>query len=124
MIGFVCVSGTDHGTPPPAPAPGALVHGAQPTPPPPDFPPRVSSFNHPTLVALQGQQPQRAATLVVTKDNDEPPTYEVIPYSTGRWHSSRIQRTRFRFEWGGLRIDNARFLFELTAKLCEKGRVL
>jgi len=27
---------------------------------------------------------QRAATLVVTKDNDDPPTYEVIPYSTGR----------------------------------------
>jgi hypothetical protein len=44
------------------------------------------------LIALQGQQQpmqqQRAATLVVTKDNsDEPPTYEVIPYSTGRWHS-------------------------------------
>ena len=56
---------------------------------PPEFPPRGSSFNHPGLMALQGQQPgqQRAATLVVTKDNDEPPTYEVIPYSTGRWLS-------------------------------------
>lgn len=65
----------DHGTPPPAPAPVGI--GA-----PPEFPPRGSSFNHPAL------QQQRAATLVVTKDNDEPPTYEVIPYSTGRWPSA------------------------------------
>jgi len=65
------VCGTDHGTPPPAPAPSA-----------PEFPPRGSSFNHPSLVALQSQQ--RTATLVVTKDNDDPPTYEVIPYTTGR----------------------------------------
>ncbi|EFX87685.1 hypothetical protein DAPPUDRAFT_235433 [Daphnia pulex] len=68
-----------HGTPPPAPAPG---NGMGAPPPPPDFPPRGSSFNHPSLIALQGQQQpmqqQRAATLVVTKDNsDEPPTYEL-----------------------------------------------
>lgn len=87
---FLSFFGLDHGTPPPAPAPG---NGMGAPPPPPDFPPRGSSFNHPSLIALQGQQQQpmqqqRAATLVVTKDNsDEPPTYEVIPYSTGRWHS-------------------------------------
>lgn len=82
MIGFVC---TDHGTPPPAPAPA---------PPPPEFPPRGSSFNHPSLVALQNQPPARAATLVVTKDSDEPPTYEVIPYSTGRWRFTLSTRRR------------------------------
>lgn len=89
FIFYFIVFGLDHGTPPPAPAPG---NGMGAPPPPPDFPPRGSSFNHPSLIALQGQQQpmqqQRAATLVVTKDNsDEPPTYEVIPYSTGRWHS-------------------------------------
>lgn len=84
MISFEnCI--TDHGTPPPAPAPNNMHIGGG-APPPPEFPPRGSSFNHPSLMALQqGQQQQRAATLVVTKDNDEPPTYEVIPYSTGRW---------------------------------------
>ncbi|KAK4029744.1 hypothetical protein OUZ56_022710 [Daphnia magna] len=89
---FVYLLESDHGTPPPAPAPS---NGMGAPPPPPDFPPRGSSFNHPSLIALQGQQPQqqRAATLVVTKDNsDEPPTYEVIPYSTGStacFHPSR-----------------------------------
>lgn len=33
---------------------------------------------------------QRAATLVVTKDSDDPPTYEVIPYSTGRWRQRNL----------------------------------
>ena len=67
---------------------------------PPEFPPRGSSFNHPGLMALQGggqqQGQQRAATLVVTKDNDEPPTYEVIPYSTGRWLSRQHFQTFVR----------------------------
>ncbi|XP_057365537.1 teneurin-a-like [Daphnia carinata] len=91
---------SDHGTPPPAPAPG---NGMGAPPPPPDFPPRGSSFNHPSLVALQSQplQQQRAATLVVTKDNsDEPPTYEVIPYSTGKAPSNS--------GWNFLPADNNR----------------
>lgn len=118
---------SDDGTPPPAPAPGGM--GAPP--PPPDFPPRGSSFNHPSLVALQGQSPQqRAATLVVTKDNsDEPPTYEVIPYSTGRWRfmsrfffrlaagATGLATTAQQLDLGALYFSCC-FHFKLTTSSC------